>query len=231
MRHFFLDFRLTIWPSLTNITIWQLLIFLTVICGRFEDMDLPCRNAPVMHQSWHPSCSHWTKAFHVLLFFFLSRCSLLFSCSFSSVCLPNFLRLSCTNFVYLYFSTPSFSLALFPLSVLLLYLNLSCSISFVPLPPYFSLSLALYLLFVLHHFFCPSCFFLICLTQPVDPSYFLIILASFVQICFYFLKISVSLLHFQSVSVLAFCLSHSLSVYLSHSHAIFLTLYLSVCLI
>ncbi len=226
---FFLDLRLTIWPSLTNTTLWQLLIFLTVICGRFEDMDLPCR----MHQS---CTSHdslllpQTKAFHVLLFLFLSRCSQLFSCSFSSVCLAFvLLQLRISVFLHSFFlpcSICSVFLAPFPQSFLLYIFGPSSSIIF-------SLSLALYLLFVLLHLFCLSCILFMCLTQPVDPSHFLI-LASFVPYLFSFsqnfcqspsLSICPSPWQslFQSVS-LAFCLSLPLS------RSVYLSVFLVTCL-
>jgi hypothetical protein len=127
------------WPSLTNITLWQLLIFLTVICGRFEDIDPPCR----MHQSCtsHDSLLFpRTKAFHVPLFFFLSRCSLLFSCSFSYVCLTFvLLQLRISVFLHSFF-------------FLLHFLCLSCSFSsiFCPSSSIVFLSLFLYI-------FCLSC--------------------------------------------------------------------------
>jgi hypothetical protein len=167
------------WPSLTNITLWQLLIFLTVICGRFEDMDLPCR----MHQSCTSHDSLLlprTKAFHVLLFFFLSRCSQLFSCS---TCLT-FVLLQLRMSVFLYSFFPSCSLSS---SVLLLFLNLSCS-SYIIFPSLllyiFSLSCSISsfcLASVLHSRLTRLIF---SFSPPLSP------------ISFHFLKIYVSLLNF-----------------------------------
>jgi hypothetical protein len=180
-------------------------------------------HAPVMT----PSCSLGQKRF---MFFCSSSCPdvhSFFLAPFLLSVLHHFLRLSCSNFVYLSFSTPSFSLALFLLSVLLIssiFLALYLWSLFLH---YISLSLALYLQFVLLHFFFLSFFYL---TQPVDPSHFLI-LASFVQIFFFFskfLSVSFTFNLFQSF-LISFSLSHLISVFLSHSKAIFSSfIYLSV---
>jgi hypothetical protein len=143
--------------------------------------------------------------------------------------LPHFLRLSSSNFVYLSFSTPSFSLAPFLLSVLLLPPSFTLNYFF------FSLSLALYLQSVLLHLFCLSCFLFICLTQPVDPSQFLI-LASFVQICFYIFSkfLSVSFTFNLSQSLPSVCLTRFLSI--SHtltpsfSRSVYLFVFFVTCL-
>jgi hypothetical protein len=153
-------------------TIRQLLIFLTVICGRFEDMDLPCR----MHQSCTShdsppapsdksvSCSfvllpvQMFTAFFLLFFFCLS-------CYISYVCLPPTLYI-CLSQLLLSLLLHFFCLAPFPQSFLLhffcpsssIIFSLSCSISSVCLPPFSSVCLASFPQSFLLYFFCPSSF-------------------------------------------------------------------------
>jgi hypothetical protein len=212
-------------------TIWQLLIFLTVICGRFEDMDLPCR----MHQSCTShdsppapsdkgvSCSfvllpvQMFTAFFSLFFFCLS-------CYISYVCLAPTSYI-CLSLLLLSLLLPFvFCLAPFPQPFLLHFFCLSSSIIFL------SLLLCISSLSCSISSFCLSSILHSRLTRlsfsfspHLSKSVFIFSKLLSVSLTFNLsqsLPISQSL--FQSVS-LAFCLSLELSHLHSHALSIFLS--------